>query len=118
MNAQFEKNLELGKKLFEEEINGIANKIFHEECTACGGNWNAMLWSGFKKYHENGELTDVEFELLDRLSDELEGDGGVPEFCFLSEMAVMMVVRSQLRLTKWGEEYRLEKHPNDTPIVK
>ncbi len=118
MNKKLDENVEQGKKLFMEEITDIANRIFHEDCVACGGNWNAMLWSGFKKYHENGELTDEEFEQLDKLSEELEGNGGVAEFCFLSEMAILMVVRAQLRLTKWGEQYRLEKYPNDTPKEK
>lgn len=109
MNAQFEKNLELGKKLFEGDINEIANRIFMEECTACGGNWVAMLWTGFKKYHENGSLTDEEFELLDKLSNELEGGAGVAEFSFLAEMGSLLVIREQLRLTKWGEQYLKEK---------
>ena len=109
MNEQYEKNLELGKAIFEEEISSIASMIFKEECTACGGNWIAMLWTGFKKYHENGSLTDEEFKKLDYLSEELMGNGGVPAFCFLSEMSTLMVIREQLRLTKWGEEYRLKK---------
>lgn len=109
MNAQFEKNLELGKKLFEEDINGIASRIFMEECTACGGNWVAMLWTGFKRYHENGSLTDEEFELLDKLSNELEGGAGVAEFSFLAKMGALLVIREQLRLTKWGEQYLKEK---------
>jgi hypothetical protein len=94
-----EKKIEEGREMMTEEISKLASRRFLDECTACGGNWVAMMWSGFKRVHELGWISDEEFETFDKGSDELNKkyDGGIMMYTYLCEMAISVTTRQILR---------------------
>jgi hypothetical protein len=55
-------------------------KDFLNNCTACGGNWVAMLLSGIKRVFPN------DYELVVAEVDKIGfGHGGVPAFAYVCE---------------------------------
>ena len=91
--------IEAGQALFREESEKLAYEIYKDNLTACGGNWVAMLWSGVKRMHSTGQITDEEYKQLDTTSDKLsKSDGsGMATFLYLDKMLYEIAVRTTLR---------------------
>lgn len=96
---KLEKVINEGHDAMREEITKLASRRFLKECTACGGNWVAMLWTGFKRVHKLGWITDEELEMFDKKSEEvnLKYDGGIAMYTYLSEMSIDITMRQMLR---------------------
>lgn len=96
---KLEKVIDESRDTMREEIARLASRKFLKECTACGGNWVAMLWTGFKRVHELGWITDEELEMFDKKSEEvnLKYDGGIAMYTYLCEMSIDITVRQILR---------------------
>lgn len=88
------------KELFEKSVLDLSCDLFMNYCTACGGNWVAMLWSGIKNLHEHEELTDEEFKKLEEIVDSVAGNGGVPQFAVINEASHWIMARLSLGMLK------------------
>lgn len=80
------------------EIYRLAGRKFTELCTACGGNWYAMYWSGYKRAEELGWLTAEELDWFDKESSRIEEEKSANHACmFLMESSGDIAVRQMLR---------------------
>lgn len=70
-------------------------RLFSKECTACGGNWYAMVWSGLKRLHEQGFISDEELDDWDKKSDSI-GDGTLG-FFYLDAIGSQVILRKILK---------------------
>lgn len=81
-----------------QDIYGLTGKIFSKLCMACGGNWYAMYWSGYKRAYELGWITAEELDWFDKESDRIQKEKGSEHaFCFLVENSNDLVIRHVLQ---------------------